>query len=371
MVGLRSTPPILRQAGDIQSAVVALVDALVTRVPLARQPTAARRIAETVASFRSSMTDRMWLRQSLIRSRTATPSEVVDALTTWIVTLFDLGNLRQDRRRALEVPFRLPEEAVSRLDVALGRSTGGCILAVPHVGSLELLVAQLVDRRLTVGFVQKVSDPATAAECWIYEGRGATQGEAISFGQTDTANGMKSLLDRRGVIVLVTDVYPSDHGEGIPVEIYGDTFNYAPGPAWFGRSVPVLPAFVSARDEHGFSADILESVHYDAGLPVRAAASAFTQDLATCLSRLTIAQPSAFWLWHPIPNDPFLAIAQRRRPDLVRMAIATLDDDERAAQAVDALETDRIVQDSCGQETSIVDLQPSDGRAVLSDFKLR
>lgn len=317
------------------------------------------------------MADSMWLRQSLIRNRTATCSEVADALTTWIVTLFDLGNLRQDRRRALGVPFRLPEEAASRLEKALSRSTGGCILAVPHVGSLELLVAQLVDRRLTVGFVQKVSETPSPAECWIYEGRGATQGEAISFGQTDTANGMKALLDRGGVIVLVTDVYPTDRGEGIPVRIYGDTFNYAPGPAWFGRSVPVLPAFVSARDEHGVSAEILDAVPYDASLPVRAAAAAFTQGLATSLSRLTIAQPSAFWLWHPIPNDPFLAIARRRRPDLVNMAIATLDDDERAAQAVDALETDRIIQDTYGQRPSADDRQASADSAASSDFKIQ
>lgn len=371
MARLQSTPQITRQAGDIQSAVVALVDSLVTRLPPARQPTAARRIAETIASVRSSMADSMWLRQSLIRNRTATCSEVVDALTTWIVTLFDLGNLRQDRRRALEVPFRLSKEAASRLDAALSRSTGGCILAVPHVGSLELLVTHLVDRRLTVGFVQKVSESPTAAECWIYEGRGATRGEAISFGHADTANGMKALLDRRGVIVLVTDVYPSDRGEGIPVKIYGDTFNYAPGPAWFGRSVPVLPAFVSARDEHGLSAEILDAVPYDADLPVRAAAAAFTQELATSLSRLTIAEPSAFWLWHPIPNDPFLAIARRRRPDLAKVAIATSDDDERAARAVDALEADQMVQDLCDPRPSAVDRQTSSGSAASIDFKLR
>ncbi len=90
----------LRGHGDIQTAVVTLVDSLVPVVPVARQPYLARKIAEVIAGRPSSMGNNMFLRQSIIRGGTATPAHVVDGLATWVTVLFDLGNLRHDRRRA-------------------------------------------------------------------------------------------------------------------------------------------------------------------------------------------------------------------------------------------------------------------------------
>lgn len=326
-----------RERGDIQTAVIALVDHLAPRVAVAEQPAVARWIAATLAATRSTMAQSMWLRQSLIRGRVATQDEVAGGLGSWVTALFDLGNLRHDRHRALDIATLLTEEAASCLDRALTRSNQGCILAVPHAGSLELMGAHLVDRGLTVGFVHKVSEVPTPAERWIYEGRSATLGTAITFGRPDTATEMSAILRRGGVIVLVADVYPTRH-DGIPVEIYGAEFTYPPGPAWYAqRDTPVLPSFASCRDEHGLSMNILAPLNYDHALPKRAAAAAFTQRLATALSCLTSAHPSAFWLWHPIINDPYVAMAQRQRADLLKITGATVEDDEQAAQAIEKL----------------------------------
>ena len=60
--------------------------------------------------------------------------------------------------------------------------------------------------------------------------------------------------------------------------------------------------------------DILAPLEYRAGMPVRQAASDLTQRLAVHIGGFTTERPGAFWLWHPIPNDPFLAIAQTAAP---------------------------------------------------------
>src|SRR6516164_8903029 len=90
-----------RIPGDIQTAVVALVDRLALVVPVSRQPYLARKIAEVIASRPSSMARDMFLRQSIIRRGTATHDHVIDGLAAWVTVLFDLGNLRHDRSRAL------------------------------------------------------------------------------------------------------------------------------------------------------------------------------------------------------------------------------------------------------------------------------
>ena len=82
---------------------------------------------------------------------------------------------------------------------------------------------------------------------------------------------------------------------------------------------------------------ILEPLGYHASMPARDAASDFTQRVAIHVDGFTAEQPAAYWLWHPIPNDPFLAIAQRQRPDLLTSTVAELPDDEAAALALEAL----------------------------------
>ncbi len=69
----------------------------------------------------------------------------------------------------------------------------------------------------------------------------------------------------------------------------------------------------------------------------RAAASDFTQSLASRVDGFTARQPDAYWLWHPIPDDPFLSIAKRHRPDLLTAISAVAPDDEAAALAVEEL----------------------------------
>jgi hypothetical protein len=83
--------------------------------------------------------------------------------------------------------------------------------------------------------------------------------------------------------------------------------------------------------------NILEPLDYCAWMPVQDAASDFTQRLAVHVDGFTAKQPAAYWLWHPIPNDPFLAIARRQRPDLLALAAAELPDDEATALALEAL----------------------------------
>ena len=83
--------------------------------------------------------------------------------------------------------------------------------------------------------------------------------------------------------------------------------------------------------------NILDPLDYAAWLPVQDAASELTQKLAVRVDGFTAEQPGAYWLWHPIPNDPFLAIARRQRPDLLTSAAAERPDDEAAALALDAL----------------------------------
>jgi hypothetical protein len=184
----------LRGHGDIQTAVATLVDSLVPVVPVARQPYLARKIAEVIAGRPSSMGSNMFLRQSIIRGGTATPAHVVDGLATWVTVLFDLGNLRHDRRRALDVKATIPEEALARLAQALSRSRNGCILAVPHMGSIELFVAHLKDRGFDLGFVYTIGSKPTPTERWIYQGRSAMRATPITFGRRNTGAGISRIL---------------------------------------------------------------------------------------------------------------------------------------------------------------------------------
>jgi hypothetical protein len=104
-----------RGHGDIETAVVTLVDHLVPVVPVRRQPYLARKIAEVIASMPSSMGNNMFLRQSIIRRGTATHDHVIDGLAAWVTVLFDLGNLRYNRSRALELKATILDEALARL----------------------------------------------------------------------------------------------------------------------------------------------------------------------------------------------------------------------------------------------------------------
>lgn len=67
-----------------------------------------------------------------------------------------------------------------------------------------------------------------------------------------------------------------------------------------------------------------------------------TQQLATHIGGFTADRPEAFWLWHPIPNDPFLALARRHRPALLTPAPMTPPDDEATALAVETLAVDGV-----------------------------
>ncbi len=327
-----------RAYGDVETAVVNLVDRLAPVVSLPHQPAVARNIAAVLAGKRSSMGASMFVRQSIIRRGTATQNQVIDGLAAWVTVLFDLGNLRLDRSRALDCSATIGDEALERLTRAVASSSNGCILAVPHVGSLELLLAYLKDRGFDVGFVYKVGATPTPTERWINEGRSATRATPIRFGERTTGPEIEKILQGGGVVVMVVDVYPSARYKGIPVTVHDAEFAYPPGPAHYARSgTLVLPGFASARDADGFSMDILEPIAYDASMSVRDAAADFTQRVAHRVGEFTAHAPAAFWLWHPILNDPFLAIALRQRPDLLSATVATLRDDEVTATAIEAM----------------------------------
>ena len=330
--------PFPRAKGDIETAVVNLVKRLAPIVPVSRQPSVARHIAEAIASQRSMMGDSMFVRQSIIRCGTATHAQVVDGLTAWVTVIFDLGNLQYDRHRALDLEAAIPSEALIRLTGALSKSRNGCILAVPHVGSMELFVAHLKDRGFTLGFVYKIGDTPTPTERWIYAGRSATRATPIQFARRNTGAEISRILRSGGAVFMVVDVYPTTRYKGIRVEVHDAEFNYPPGPARYARSgTLVLPAYASGRDEAGFSMNVLDPVEYRASMPAREAACDFTQRLAVDVGAFTAGDPAGYWLWHPIPNDPYLKIAQRLRPDLHTATGATLSDDEAAALAVEAL----------------------------------
>ncbi|MGV2290473.1 lysophospholipid acyltransferase family protein [Trinickia sp. YCB016] len=315
-----------------------LVDRVAPLVPIANQPFVARTIAEVIAGGPSSMANAMFLRQSIIRGGTATEEHVIEGLAAWVTVLFDLGNLQHDRRRALDLEAGIPGEALASLAQALSRSRHGCILAVPHIGSIELFAACLTDRGFNLGFVYSIGDRPTPTEQWIHEGRHATHGTPIAFGRRHTGAEISRVLENNGVVLMVVDVYPSARYKGIAARVHDAEFTYPPGPARYARSgTLVLPGFASRRDATGFSMNILAPIEYDPSMPEQDAAADLTQRLAIQIGRFTAEQPAAFWLWHPIPNDPFLAVAQRQRPDLLHSAAATIADDEAAALAVEAV----------------------------------
>jgi hypothetical protein len=325
-----------RGPGDIQTAVVNLVSRLAPVVPIAGQPKLAREIAGAIAALPSSMSDSMRLRQSIIRRRAATDDDVVDGLAAWVTVLFDLGNLQHDRGRALKVDAVIADAALGRLAAALAESRNGCILAVPHIGSIELFLAVLKDRGFNTGFVYTIGDEPTPTEAWIHAGRSATQATPIAFGRRDTGAGISKMLENNGVVIMVVDVYPSAKYKGIRVGVHDAEFNYPPGPARFARSgTLVLPGFASLRREDGFSMDILDPVEPVAGQAAADAAAAFSQSLAEYVGRFTAEQPEAFWLWHPIPNDPFIRILLAGRLAFLKQAAAA-PDDEAVALAVEA-----------------------------------
>lgn len=329
-----------RGPGDIQTAVVNLVERLAPIVPLTEQPSVAHRIATVIAGRPSAMRNDMFLRQSIIRGGIATPGQVIDGIASWVTVLFDLGNLRHDRRRALDVTATLPDEALCRLTRSLARSRNGCILAVPHIGSIELFAAHLRHRGYTVGFVYTISSQPTPTEQWIYQGRSATGCTPIAFGRRNTGAEIARVLQASGVVFMVVDVYPSAKYSGIHVRMHDADFNFPPGPARYAQTgTLVLPGFASRRDASGFSMQILDP------LDAHGTASDFTQSLAVHIGAFTALQPAAYWLWHPIPNDPFHAVARRQRPDLLALLAATNPDDEATALAVEAIDPQRL---ACG-----------------------
>jgi lauroyl/myristoyl acyltransferase len=327
-----------RAIGDIQTAVVALIDRLAPVVPVSEQPGLAREIAGLIASRPCTMANNMFVRQSLIRHGLASQDDVAEGLAAWITVLFDLGNLQYDRQRALQTGAILPDEDVERLARAISASSNGCILAVPHTGSLELFAAHLIDRGFHVDFVYTIGKSPTPTEQWLYRGRNATGARGIRFGERNTGHAISDVLRAKGVVIMVVDVYPSDKYRGIQVRIFDGNFNYPPGPARFAHTgTRVLPGYVSRRSGEGISMTILDPIGHPSELPAREAASEFTQRLATSIERFTARHPDAYWLWHPIPNDPYLAMAHRQRPDLLSVLAARPPEDEAMALAVEEM----------------------------------
>ncbi|MDE2515781.1 MAG: MFS transporter [Rhodospirillales bacterium] len=135
----------------------------------------------------------------------------------------------------------LPDAAIARLSAVLAERRRGCILALPHVGSLELFAAYLHDRGFDLGFVYTIGRSPTPTEQWIRAGRNAILGTGIPFGRRDTRAAIAEILRRNGVVIVVVDVYPSDRYRGIGVAIHDAVFTYPPGPARFARAgTPVL-----------------------------------------------------------------------------------------------------------------------------------
>lgn len=326
-----------RSNGDIQAAVVTLVQRLAPVIPVTRQANMARKIAEVITMQPSTMSNNMFLRQSIIRGRTATADNVIDGLAAWVTILFDLDNLQCDRRRALDLEAALPEEDVQRLEDALSKSRNGCILAVPHIGSPHLLGAHLSDRGFKVAFVYTMSDKPTPIEQWIYRGYQATHGKTIHFGQRNTGSEISHALLNNTLVCLVVDVYPHSRFPGIRINLYDDEFNFPPGPAKYAQSgTLVLPGFASRRDAIGFSMRVFDPLEYRRSLG-RAAATDFTQRLGDRITGFTVEHPQAYWLWHPIPNDPYRAIAERRHSEFLRLFGDSPLNDEAVASAIDAL----------------------------------
>ena len=343
-----------RGTGDIQAAVVTLVQRLAPAVPVARQSVVAQKIAEVITRQPSTMSSNMFLRQSIIRGRTATTADVIDGLAAWVTILFDLDNLQRDRWRALNLEAALPNDDLKRLERALSNSRNGCILALPHIGSTQLFVAHLRDRGFKVAFVYTMSDKPTPVEHWIHRGYHATHGVPIQFGRRNTGSEISNALRDNCVVCLVVDVYPSSRFSGIRINLYDDEFNLPPGPAKYAQSgTLVLPGFASRRDAVGFSMRILDPIEYRISLG-RAGTTDFTQRLGDHITGFTTAQPQSYWLWHPIPNDPFRAIAERRHAELLRLLDDSPPNDEAVASAIEAL-------DAAGTDLGI-DQLPTRGR---------
>lgn len=327
-----------RDTGDIQAAVVTLVQRLAPDVPVARQPVVAQKIAEEITRQPSTMSSNMFLRQSIIRGRTATTTDVIDGLAAWVTILFDLDNLQRDRRRALNLEAALPNDDAKRLERALSKSRNGCILALPHIGSIQLFGAHLRDRGFKVAFVYTMSDNPTPVEQWIRRGYHAMHGVPIQFGRRNTGSEISNALRENTVVCLVVDVYPSSRFSGVRINLYDDEFNFPPGPAKYAQSgTLVMPGFASRRDEVGFSMRILDPIEYHISLG-RAANTDFTQRLGDHITEFSTAQPQSYWLWHPIPNDPFRKIAERRHSELLRLLDDSPPHDEAVASAIEALD---------------------------------
>lgn len=330
-----------RGPGDIQTAVVNLVDRLAPIVPLAHQPRMAREIATVIAVQPNTMTANMLIRQSIIRAGLATHDQVIEGLAAWVTIIFDLGNLRRDVRRGLDVGAAIPEESLDLLSRCLARAPKGCIVALPHIGSMDLFCAQLKQLGFNTGFVFTISDDPTPTERWLYEARSATGCTPIVFGRRNTGTEISRILRNNGVVFMVVDVYPTAKYKGIRVRMHDAAFNFPPGPARYARSgTLVLPGFASRRDATGFSVRLLDPIEHPDGN----ADATFTQALADRIGQFTAQRPEAYWLWHPIPNDPFMMIAQRHRPDILRALVGISPDDEAAALAVEAIDPDRLAR---------------------------
>jgi hypothetical protein len=98
-----------------------------------------------------------------------------------------------------------------------------------------------------------------------------------------------------------------------------------------------MPGFASRREAVGFSMRILDPIEHHTSLG-RAANTDFTQRLGDHITGFSAAQPQSYWLWHPIPNDPFRRIAERRHTELLRLLDDSPPHDEAVASAIEALD---------------------------------